>query len=52
MRAHPVAFRKLGWTSLELRDRFPGLAAGREAKEEDGLFIPGGGFAKRAIVKA
>lgn len=40
------AQRELNFVRLEKRERFPGLASGEVASEEDSLFIPGGGFTK------
>ena len=38
--------RKLDWTRLEKRERFPGLEHGKETSAADSIFLPGGGFAK------
>jgi len=44
-------FRKLDWTRLEKRERFPGLEHGKEPSAADSIFIPGGGFAKSLYLK-
>ena len=41
----------LGYLELEKRSRFPGLAARKDAGENEGLFIPGGGFTKKLFLK-
>ena len=46
-----LQLRKLDWTPLEKRERFPGLEHGEETTAADSIFIPGGGFAESLYLK-
>ena len=46
-----LQLRKLDWTPLEKRERFPGLEHGEVTTVADSIFIPGGGFAESLYLK-